>query len=84
MRGEIVEAELARLIERRSARETDPDELEPSYMESVRVYNARRREENRLAWCAYFASLAACLRTRAEEYDHRARALQEDRGEGGA
>jgi hypothetical protein len=52
---------------------------------SVAAYNARRREENRLAGCDYFSHLASALRTRAEEYDHRAQALLEDsgaRGEG--
>ena len=50
------------------------------WRESVRRYNARRRAENRLAWCQYFGRIAAALRSRAEEYDHRAQALQEDRG----
>ena len=49
---------------------------------SVAAYNARRREENRLTWCDYFGRLAASLRSRAEEYDHRAQALLKDRGEG--
>jgi len=53
MRGEIVEAELDRLIERRSAREPDPDEREEIWMASVRAYNARRREEMRSAWREY-------------------------------
>ena len=66
MRGEIVEAELARLIARPSARELDPDEREELWKESVRRYNARRREENRRAWCEYFCRLAGSLRARAE------------------
>jgi hypothetical protein len=66
------------MIERRSRkREVDGDEREELWMESVRRYNARRREENRLAWCDYFSHLAGSLRTRAEEYDHRAQALME-------
>jgi hypothetical protein len=89
---EVADAELVRMIEHRSRKgEIDPDELEAFYMESVRRYNARRREENRLAWCEYFSRLAWCeyfsrlagsLRARAEEYDQRAARL-EDRGEGG-
>ena len=51
--GEAVEAELSRLIERRSSRETDPDERDELWKASVAAYNARRREENRLAWCEY-------------------------------
>ena len=82
-RGEMVERELNTMIERRSRKgEVDPAEREASWQESVRRYNARRRKENRLAWCGYFSHLASALRTRAEEYDHRAQALLEDRGEG--
>ena len=55
----------------------DPDEAEEIWKESVRRYNARRREKNRLAWCDYFSHLAGSLRTRAEEYDERAQALME-------
>jgi hypothetical protein len=79
-RTEAVEADLNRLIERRASAETDPEEREELWKESVRRYNARRREENRLAWCDYFGRIAAGLRSRAEEYDHRAQALlQEER-----
>ena len=74
--GEAVEGELDRLIERRS-RQVDPDEEHELWQESVRRYNARRREENRLAWCDYFSHLAGSLRTRAEEYDRRAQTLME-------
>ena len=79
--GEAVEAELNRLIERRSTRETDPDERDELWKASVAAYNARRREENRLAWCEYFSRLAGSLRARAKEYDQRVAQL-EDRGEG--
>jgi hypothetical protein len=79
---EAADAELARMIEGCSRKgEVDPDEREELWKESVRVYNARKREENRLAWCDYFERLAISLRSRAEEYDHRARALLEDQGE---
>jgi hypothetical protein len=50
--GEATEAELDRLIERRS-RHKDPDEEHELWQESVRRYNARRREEMRVAWCEY-------------------------------
>jgi hypothetical protein len=66
IRGEMVEAELDRLIVRRS-RQKDPDEESDLWRESVRRYSARKREENRLAWCQYFSRLALCLRARAEE-----------------
>jgi hypothetical protein len=51
--GEMVEAELNRVIERRSSREMDPDEREALWQESVRRYNARRQEEMRVAWASY-------------------------------
>lgn len=38
--------DLDRLIERRAPREPDVDEREPSYLESVRRFNARRRNED--------------------------------------
>ena len=77
-RGEMVEKELDATIVRRSRH----DEEHEHWKESLRLYNARRREENRLAWSDYFCRLADYLRARAEEYDNRARALLEDRGEG--
>jgi hypothetical protein len=80
--GEAVEAELNRLIARRSRREIDPDETEELWKESERRYNARRREENRREWCGYFERLAACLRARAEEYDHRTQMLMDVRPKG--
>ena len=52
-RSEAVEAELSRLIEKRSSREMDPDEREELWKESVRRYNVRRREEMRAAWHEY-------------------------------
>ena len=75
--GEAVEAELNRLIARRSRREIDPDETEELWKESERRYNACRREENRREWCDYFERLAWSLRARAAEYDRRAQALMQ-------
>jgi hypothetical protein len=80
--GEMVETELNRLIARPFRQEIDPEERDELWKASVAVYNARRREENRLAWCEYFSRLAGTLRARAAEYDQRA-ALLEDRGEVG-
>lgn len=51
-RGEMVEAELDRLIEKRASREPDPDEQEELWKESVRRYTARRRGEMRAAWAS--------------------------------
>ena len=75
-RGELVERELDTMIERRS-RQKDPDEESELWKEPVRRYNARQREENRLAWQSYFCRLAWSLRTRAAEYDRRAQALMQ-------
>ena len=78
--GEMVETELNRLIARPSRQEIGPDERDELWKASVAAYSARRREENRLAWCDYFGRLAANLRSRAQEYDHRAKVLLEDDG----
>ena len=60
---EAADAELMRMIERRLRNgEVDPNELDPGYTESVRRYNARRREENRLAWREYHEGQAERLR----------------------
>jgi hypothetical protein len=48
-RGELVEAELDRFIATRSCKDPDADEREELWKESVRRYNARRREEMRAA-----------------------------------
>ena len=74
--GEMVERELDRLITRRS-KHKDPEEQSEAWQQSVRRYNVRRREENRLLWCDYFSHLAGSLRARAEEYDQRAQTLME-------
>jgi hypothetical protein len=67
-RTEAANAELVRMIERRSRKsEVDTDELQPFYMESVLRYNARRREEMRAAWCEHHQGQAARLRTVLEE-----------------
>jgi hypothetical protein len=50
---EMVDVELNRLIEKRSSRETDPDERDELWKASVAAYNARRREENRQAWASF-------------------------------
>ena len=60
--GEAVEAELDRLIQRRS-QQKDPDEESELWQESVRRYKASRREEMRAAWCEHHQEQAARLRT---------------------
>jgi hypothetical protein len=52
-RGEMVEAELDRMIEKRSRKgEADPDEREDLWVESVRRYNERERRQIRAEWTA--------------------------------
>ena len=83
--GEAVEAEIDQFNQRRDEqrRQTEGErEEEEAWSESVRLYNARRREENRREWCGYFERLATYLRARAEEYDHRAQILMEDQSKG--
>ena len=53
------------------------DEEHELWQQSVRRYNAKRREANRLAWCDYFSHLAGALRARAEECDHKAETLMQ-------
>ena len=53
-RGEMVEAELTCLIEKRSSREMNSDdEREELWQESVRTHNACGSKQKRLAWCEY-------------------------------
>lgn len=65
-RGALVEADLDRLIERRSCREPDPDEREELWKARVRAYNERQQEEMRFAWCEYHQGQAACHRATLE------------------
>ena len=68
VRTNAADTELVGIIERRTRKgEVDPDEIEPSYMESVRRYEDRRREEMRLAWCEHHQGQAARLRAVLEE-----------------
>jgi hypothetical protein len=75
-------SDLGRLIERRSRREPTPDELEASYAESVRTYNAAREEERRAEWYSYHLDQAERLRRTLEPlialHEARAAALCEE------
>jgi hypothetical protein len=66
---DTVDLELDRLISKRASqdRRLDPDEREALWQESVRRFNARRREANRLAWCEHHRGQAARLRAVLEE-----------------
>jgi predicted nucleotide-binding protein (sugar kinase/HSP70/actin superfamily) len=79
-RGEAVEHELDAFIAKRHEQRVKTEgerAIEAAWRESERREEARRREENRLAWCDYFERLSACLRVRPQEYDQRAQTLME-------
>ena len=83
---EMIEKELDAFIERRARREPTPDELEPSYAESVRRYNAARSKERRAEWYCYHLDQAERLRRTMEPlivlHEARAAALREESGRG--
>ncbi len=56
-----MEAELDRLIERRS-RQKDPDEESELWKASVRAYEEKRRQEARLEWHLHHTAQAERLR----------------------
>jgi hypothetical protein len=59
--GEAVEAELDRLIERRS-RQKDPDEESELWKASVRAYEKKQRQAARLEWHLHHTAKAERLR----------------------
>ena len=69
MRADTVDADLDRLISRRASTDhrTSADELEPSYTESVRRFNARVRAANREAWVNYHLDQAGRHRRNLED-----------------
>lgn len=71
--------DLDKLIERRSDAKPDPDELEPSYAESVRRFNARRRDQHRWEWVKFYDRMARNHAQLSEEHANRAeKLLKED------
>jgi hypothetical protein len=86
-RTEAADAELVRMIEHRSRKgEVDRDEFEPFYMESVRRYNDRRREEMRAAWASYHEGQAERHRRTLQDLiaHHETQAAKLCEDEGGA
>jgi hypothetical protein len=83
-KGDATEKELDAMISRRHEKRvlSEGERLEEElWQESVKAYNARRREENRIAWCAYYRNVAGALYTRAEEYIVRAEKLENEHRE---
>jgi hypothetical protein len=76
-----------RMIEHRSRKgDVDRDEFEPFYMESVRRYNDRRREEMRAAWASYHEGQAERHRRTLQDLiaHHETQAAKLCEDEGGA
>lgn len=73
------ETELDRMIEKRSAKgETDPDELEPGYMESVRRFRERERREIRARWYGFHLDMSELHSRLAAEHTVKAEKLCEE------
>ena len=87
MRGEMVEGELDRLIERRSRRK-DPDEEHELWRESVAAYHERQEAAMRAAWCEHHqgqaARLRAVLEALATHHEEQAAKLMDVQHEGAA
>jgi hypothetical protein len=80
-RTEMVEAELTRLIEKRSRNGAqDPDEQDALWKASVKAYHERRRRQNAAAWFAFFCRQAEAHRKLSESYEVRAEVLCEEGG----
>ena len=72
LRGEAAERELDRFIALQHDRRPDPIQREESYIESVRRFNERQREENRQRWYAYHSGMASLHRSLADEHQGKA------------
>ena len=68
-RADTVDRDLDRLLSTRASEDTTPDPttLEASYVESVRLFNARRRAANREAWEIFHLDQAQRLRRSLED-----------------
>jgi hypothetical protein len=78
--GEMVEKELDAFIERRSRRrsqETDPDEQEELWRESVRRFHERSEAEMRHRWIEYEQHMTELHTRLAEEHREKAEKLLE-------
>ncbi len=80
MRADTVDLELDRLISRRASQDTrpDPDELEASYVESVRRHHEKIRQRNRWEWVRFFDRMAQSHARIAQDYERRAEELCTD------
>jgi hypothetical protein len=92
-RGEMVEAELNRMIEKRSRKgETDLDEREDLWVESVRRYQERERRQIRAQWYGWHCdqverhrrTLAALIAHHEGEAQRHLEPEEMDQAEGGS
>jgi hypothetical protein len=83
--GEAVEAELNRLIERRSCQK-DPDEKSELWRGSVRAYEQKRRQMACLEWHAFHSGQAArhraTLQALVKHHEGQAAKLMKDQPKG--
>ena len=78
--SEHVEKELDLLIPRRDVqrRQTEGERLEEElWRESERRHEAKRREENRLAWCEHYQHMRTLHWGLGDEYDAKLKRLEE-------
>jgi hypothetical protein len=75
LRIEAAENQIDRFIALQHDRRPDPIQREESYLESVRVFNERQREENRQRWYAYHTGMASLHRSLSEEHQGKAERL---------
>jgi multidrug resistance efflux pump len=74
---EQASAQIDTLIERRASQREKANSLEAMWAASERKHKAKLREQNRLEWGHFYATLAESLALRAADYHRRARILLE-------
>jgi hypothetical protein len=75
-RAEMVEKELDRMIEKRSRKgETDPDEREDLWVESVRRFHERAQAQRRQEWTEFHRSMVVLHGRLADEHREKAQKL---------
>ncbi len=78
-RGEVAEAQIDAFIERRARKgETDPDEREEPWKESVRRHQEALRRENRAGWYGYHMHMSELHERLSREHEATALGLLED------
>lgn len=74
--GELVEAQLDQLIDKRAA-QGDPDAEAAAWARSVQRFNERARKENRARWYAFHADMCELHSRLAAEHEAKAQKLLE-------